>query len=128
MTHRLKALKLKAARRQNWRCYYCDTPMWDDDLDSFVDRHRLTARSAQTLKCTAEHLTAQCEGGKDRADNIVAACLICNKRRHQTTKPKSPDDYRRHVQARVQRGKWHPSNARSIKTNLKDQDRPDKYP
>jgi hypothetical protein len=81
--------------------------MWDDDLGSFVLTYRLTRRSAQTLKCTAEHLTARCEGGKDRADNIVAACLICNHRRHQMKRPKSPQDYRRHVQGRVQKGKWH---------------------
>ncbi|WP_438846693.1 HNH endonuclease [Asticcacaulis taihuensis] len=105
---RLKTLKLKAARRQDWCCYYCRMPMWDDDLDQFVIRYRLTRRLAQTLKCTAEHLTAQCEGGKDRADNIVAACLICNRRRHQTMKPKSPSDYQRHVQGRVRKGKWHP--------------------
>ena len=108
MTQRLKTLKRKAAQRQNWCCYYCDMPMWDDDLDQFVIRHRLTKRSAQTLKCTAEHLTAQCEGGKDRATNIVAACLICNRRRHQTSKPKAPDDYRRHIQRLIRKGKWHP--------------------
>ena len=107
MTQRLKALRFKAAHRQTWRCYYCDMPMWDTDLDQFVIRYRLTRRSALPMKCTAEHLIAQCEGGRDRADNIAAACLTCNKRRHSTKKPKSPHDYRCHVQGRVQKGKWH---------------------
>lgn len=107
MTKHLKTLRHKAARCQDWRCYYCGMPMWDDDPNPFVIRHRLTERSAQTLKCTAEHLTAQCEGGKDRAGNIVAACLTCNQRRHRTSKPKTPNDYRQYIQRRIRKGKWH---------------------
>lgn len=86
-------------------------PMWDDEPDKFVDRYRLTRRLALTFKCTAEHLTARCEGGLDHADNIAAACLTCNRRRHRTKKPKSPYEYRRHVQARLNKGKWHPHAA-----------------
>lgn len=111
MTHSRKALKLTAANRQNWRCCYCDMPMWDDDPDKFIDRYRLTKRLALAFKCTAEHLTARCEGGLDHADNIAAACLTCNRRRHRTKIPKSPYDYRRHVQACLRKGKWHPHAA-----------------
>ena len=50
MTQRLKALKLGAANRQNWRCCYCDLPMWDEDPDKFADRYRLTKRLALAFK------------------------------------------------------------------------------
>lgn len=111
MTQCLKALKLTAANRQNWRCCYCDLPMWDNDPNKFAGRYRLTKRLALGFKCTAEHLTARCEGGLNHADNIAAACLICNRRRHRSKKSKSPYDYRRHVQARLHKGKWHPHAA-----------------
>ncbi|WP_254782667.1 HNH endonuclease, partial [Lysobacter sp. yr284] len=32
-------------------------------------------------RCTAEHLIARHEGGRNRRENIAAACWLCNQRR-----------------------------------------------
>lgn len=108
MPNDLKALRTKAARGQNWSCYYCDMPMWDHDISGFANRIGLSRRVAMGLKCTAEHLQARSDGGDDCLRNIVAACLTCNRRRHLAKQPKSPEMYRRHVQSRVKQGRWHP--------------------
>ena len=68
----------------------------------------LRARSAAPLRCTAEHLVAQQDGGKNVAGNIAAACWLCNTRRHKRKSPPPPDAYRAFVQRRLAKGKWHP--------------------
>ena len=35
---RIKNLRRKAAESQNWRCYYCDFPMWETDPEAFRAR------------------------------------------------------------------------------------------
>jgi 5-methylcytosine-specific restriction endonuclease McrA len=41
--------------------------------------------------CTAEHLVARMDGGRDTRDNIVAACRRCNAARHQLGLGPAPD-------------------------------------
>ncbi|WP_282097584.1 HNH endonuclease [Luteibacter sp. SG786] len=60
------------------------------------------------LRCTAEHLTARQDGGRNMASNIAAACWICNARRHRRKFPPPPAAYRAFVQQRLDKGKWHP--------------------
>jgi hypothetical protein len=81
--------------------------MWQGDPDHFVRRHGLTRREAMRFMCTAEHLQARCEGGKDAAPNIVAACLFCNRMRHARARPLNPERYKAHVARRLQRDGWH---------------------
>jgi 5-methylcytosine-specific restriction endonuclease McrA len=95
-----------AAEQQGYRCWYCGFPMWDADASGFAQRHGLTRRQAALLRCTAEHLTARQDGGTDRADNIVAACLSCNRLRHQRRKALTPESLRARVTARIGRGRW----------------------
>lgn len=104
-----KVLKLRAQafNRQGGRCFYCGVSMWTDDAHRFARRHRLTIGEASPLKCTAEHLQARADGGADTSNNIVAACLLCNRRRHQSREPRQPPDYRQHVRRRVQAQRWH---------------------
>ena len=64
--------------------------MWLDDITSFAAEHRLTHRQARQRQCTAEHLVARCDGGKNTASNIVAACRECNSTRHRRNVPLSP--------------------------------------
>ncbi|WP_213946981.1 HNH endonuclease [Luteibacter sp. dw_328] len=63
--------------------------------------------SARHFQCTAEHLHARQDGGRDTRTNIVAACWYCITRRHRRKRPLAPHAYRRHVRARVAIGKWH---------------------
>ena len=77
--------------RQAGGCYYCTVLMWIDDGVSFARKHELSSRVARWLRCTAEHLLARRDGGRDSRDNIVAACLVCNLRRHRgRTKAPTP--------------------------------------
>ncbi|MCB1616206.1 MAG: HNH endonuclease [Pseudomonadales bacterium] len=82
--------------------------MWvDGAVESFARQYRLTTRQASLLQCTAEHLQARQDGGEDTADNIVAACAYCNRKRHKRPVPLPPQGYRHHVLKRVRKGKWH---------------------
>ncbi|MDU8911368.1 HNH endonuclease [Aestuariicoccus sp. MJ-SS9] len=93
---------------QGGRCYYCGLPMWSETPDGFRQSFGLTARQARLLQCTAEHLRARCEGGRDSEANIVAACRFCNRTRHEAAKPRDPEDYRARVRRRMGKGSWHP--------------------
>lgn len=100
--HRAHAFEL-----QHGRCYYCQQPMWLSDLAAFAKQQGFTAKQSRRFQCTAEHLQARCDGGKDRAANIAAACLTCNTRRHRRKQPPQPVAYRALVQRRMKAGRWH---------------------
>lgn len=103
-TKTLKTLRTRSFHAQQGRCYYCSGPMWLCSPDELG----LRSRSAAPFRCTAEHLLARRDGGKDVAGNVVAACHLCNLRRHKRPTPDpSPEVYRDRVQRRVAQGKWH---------------------
>lgn len=91
---------------QSGRCYYCGSPMWDSNLESFSQAHNIKSSQAKWLKCTAEHLEARKDGGNDKAQNVVAACLFCNRTRHRRKEDLNPVAYRKLVQKRVRNGRW----------------------
>jgi 5-methylcytosine-specific restriction endonuclease McrA len=84
--------------------------MWLQNNKVFCSKHGLTGAQAKSLKCTSEHLTARRDGGTDSDENIVAACMFCNQKRHKTPNPLSPEAYQKKVKDRVLRGKWHGVN------------------
>ena len=94
-------------QRQEGRCIYCRVLMWWQDIKSFSARYQISLRAARPLQCTAEHLMPQCDGGGDGADNIAAACHRCNQGRHRRKAVPEPEQFRRVVQRRVRRGRWH---------------------
>lgn len=105
----LVRLRRVAYVRQCGKCCYCGLPMalHEGELPAFASKYHLTLRSARNLKCTAEHLLARCEGGQNSEQNIVAACWICNTRRHKRRVPLAPDAHRNRVLKAVSKGKWH---------------------
>lgn len=105
--------RVAAVIHQNNLCFYCSWPMWngaDDSLPDFCDAFGVTTRQAKMLRCTAEHLKAVQDGGRDTRANIVAACEICNRRRHPAHRALSWEDYRAHVKRRVAARRWHPAS------------------
>ena len=104
---KLQRLRTQAFYAQHHRCTYCGLVMWLESPDE-LQALGLRPRTAAPLRCTAEHLVAKQDGGKDVEGNIAAACWLCNVRRHQRKKPPSPDVYRAFVQRRMATGKWHP--------------------
>ena len=95
MSSRIAKHRHNAFQFQKGRCYYCDQPM-------------VSAKKKQSPnRCTAEHLSAKCCGGRDRASNIVAACQYCNQQRHagKAFAPK-PAAWRKQVQAAIACGAW----------------------
>ncbi|WP_345778729.1 HNH endonuclease signature motif containing protein [Xanthomonas nasturtii] len=101
---RLQFLRTLAFHAQQGRCCYCEQPMWlacPTELE-------LPPRSARRRQCTAEHLVAQQDGGKDTRENIAAACWTCNQRRHRRKKLITPEAFRALVRRRVAAGKWWP--------------------
>lgn len=93
--------------RQGGRCYYCGYQMWRDSLEAFAQLHGYSLRCARLQQCTAEHLKARQDGGADSRGNIVAACLLCNRRRHQRKKAPEPEQYKAFVRQRLSQGRWY---------------------
>jgi 5-methylcytosine-specific restriction endonuclease McrA len=110
MAKSLYKYRFKAYQSQGGRCAYCGVVMWMADCAAFANRHGLTMRLARRLQCTAEHLKPRQDGGRNSFDNIAAACLACNLRRHarRGTTP-TPEEYRAVVRNRVAKRAWHPT-------------------
>ena len=104
-SHRIQSLRRQAHERQAGRCYYCGVRMWLVSLEELPGVP--TTAAAAKLRCTAEHLVAQAEGGRDTPANIAAACAHCNHTRHKRKVPPEPAAYRQQVRRRVERGAWH---------------------
>ncbi len=96
----------KAFKQQHGRCIYCELPMWLENPKAFAIRYNITHKQTKLFQCTAEHLKAKQDGGKDGAKNIVAACYCCNQRRHKCKAPKDPISYKQYVTNRIMKGKW----------------------
>ncbi|WP_349681626.1 HNH endonuclease [Pseudomonas sp. UBA6323] len=104
----LQKLRKSAFMQQNGKCCYCSFHMWLDSAESFAKLHGITTKQARHFQCTAEHLHARQDGGRDVRENIAAACIRCNQLRHQRKKPMAPEQYQQHVISRVHKGGWHP--------------------
>lgn len=96
-----------AFERQGGRCYYCDFPMWRGSIEQFARFYGITLGQARQFQCTAEHLLARQDGGGDGRSNIVAACLVCNQRRHKRKLVPEPEVYMALVRQRLNQGRWH---------------------
>ena len=101
-------LRLNAFHNQDGLCYYCKSTMWLKNIKGFAIKHSISISAAARFQCTAEHLTARCDGGNNGKSNIVAACIFCNNKRHQRKFPLAPVKYKEHIQRRLKQGKWHP--------------------
>lgn len=103
---RLKTLRVHAFHAQAGRCFYCGLPMWLSSPDELG----LKPRKARSFQCSAEHLVAQQDGGKDIPGNVVAAHIRCNQGRHKRPTPApSPEAFRTLVQKRLAMGRWWPT-------------------
>jgi hypothetical protein len=71
--NRIRIHRRRAFEQQRGRCYYCGVRMWLTSPDEVSEALRRRA-ACEKVRCTAEHLVAQCEGGGHTAQNIVAAC------------------------------------------------------
>jgi len=108
MPSRLVQYRQQALTRQNGRCCYCGLPAIPQaKLITFASTHGLSEVHAKALQCTAEHLQARCDGGRDEVENIAAACITCNARRHHMKPAPQPDRYRNIVQKQMAAGCWH---------------------
>ena len=112
----LQTLRKRAAVRQSFLCYYCDAVMWLGDPVPYCERFGISRDRAERFRCTAEHLVAREDGGRNTAANIVAACVFCNRLRHRKScadeQAASPQRYRKRVQKILAGGGWHPGWAR----------------
>ncbi|MDZ7839631.1 MAG: HNH endonuclease signature motif containing protein [Gammaproteobacteria bacterium] len=104
--------RLAAFHRQDGCCFYCNVQMWIDDPAIFAAKNGLKLTAVSRFQCTAEHLVARQDGGRNTQDNIVAACRFCNNTRHRVPIPPEPDAYRQHVIRRMRSGRWHPPDIR----------------
>jgi len=102
----LKSARKRAYTAQAGRCFYCDEPTWQSDVERFAKDRGLSLKRARWFQATAEHLVARQDGGRGGA-NIAVACKLCNQRRHaRKGKAPTPDAYRTHVRARLAQGRW----------------------
>ncbi|KQT01550.1 HNH endonuclease signature motif containing protein [Rhizobium sp. Leaf386] len=112
-SNKMKNLRKQAAQRQGGRCFYCELPMWDDSPEEFIVHYGLSPGLAKRFRCTAEHVEARRDGGKDVAPNIVAACRFCNATRHKAKRPLDADTYAQQVRRRQAEGRWHPPQVKT---------------
>lgn len=103
----IQIIRDRKAVRQRWSCTYCRQPMWRRNVEGFARRHGLMIDQAARLQVTAEHLRARRDGGRNSYANIAAACLYCNRMRHQRGGARSPADYGRYVRSKLRCGGWH---------------------
>ncbi len=103
----VQSARLTAFERQCGNCFYCGVAMWVTTPFELPGCKSVSSGYAR-LRCTAEHLVARSEGGRDCSANIVAACLHCNATRHRRKRPPEPGTYREEIARRVARGAWHP--------------------
>lgn len=83
--------------------------MWENNPTEFQKFFKIKkSKVVRLLQCTAEHVTARQDGGKDSKPNIVAACLYCNMTRHRQKNPLSSIKYKEKVAKKMQLAKWHP--------------------
>jgi hypothetical protein len=110
MASKVQKLRRQAFRDQQGRCFYCEQPLWERDVATFVETYGIRKSLSKYLQCTAEHLQARCDRGPDVRGNIAAACLWCNVQRHRGLPGKAPMPgvHRATVRALVAQGKWHP--------------------
>jgi hypothetical protein len=108
MSRKYLKYRLRSFVRQNGRCYYCGFPMWLGQPESFAGCASLTGGQIDRFQCTAEHLLARQDGGKDTPTNIVAVCKFCNGTRHKTPNPLEAGEYKQKVIRRLKKSKWHP--------------------
>jgi hypothetical protein len=94
-------------RAQKGLCYYCDVPMWLEELSDYCRVFGLSANRAGCFRCTAEHLRARSDGGRDTIGNVVAACRFCNLTRHRALRPLAASAYRDLVRRQLNKGRWH---------------------
>ena len=87
----LKRLRAHAFSNQGGLCYYCNAPMWESSPAELPDLGRTPF--ARALRCTAEHLQAREDGGRNTRNNIVPACWHCNSLRHRRKRPLAPERY-----------------------------------
>jgi 5-methylcytosine-specific restriction endonuclease McrA len=106
MANPLSKHRKTAFEKQNGHCCYCGFLMWQDSAESFAQSHRISVAQAKHFQCTAEHLKAREVGGKDCVKNIAAACVRCNRSRHNRKKAPEPVQYQELVQKRLNKGGW----------------------
>lgn len=90
---KLNKLRDEAFGRQSGLCWYCGRPM-------------SSATDKRSNRRTAEHLLARCDGGADVAENIVAACWLCNVQRHRSKTALAPQAFQAYVRTRLAKGNW----------------------
>ena len=110
MPSKIQNLRLQAFQQQQGRCWYCGVQMWHHDP---AELPGIPSKNASRLRCTAEHLQARCDGGRDEASNVVAACLHCNHTRHRLRPPPPPNTYLEGIRKQIAHGGWHPDWVRS---------------
>ncbi len=110
----IKVRRASAFTAQQGRCVYCGCPMWLQAPRELLDLG-LSESAALVLQCTAEHLHARRNGGSDAPQNIVAACLLCNGRRHRRKAQLTPRAFKTLVERRLQMGRWHSQVIRAVR-------------
>lgn len=108
MSKQLVKLRQRAAANQNNRCYYCNAAMCIDVaiIGDFAKSHNISVNQARQFICTAEHLIAKQDGGKDIKENIVAACRYCNHTRHKRKTCSNAELFKSYVCKQIRKQKW----------------------
>lgn len=109
---KLVQLRKRAFFAQQCRCFYCGLPIWEPTVKSrLAQALGIPDDALSYLQSTAEHLIARQDGGDDSPQNVAAACLWCNRKRHAQRQNCAPDPvtYKSEVRRLVAAKQWHPA-------------------
>lgn len=81
--------------------------MWASDPAAYSKATGMPFELTWQYQCTAEHLVDGPRGGASCDDNIVAACVYCNRARHVLFPELEAAEFRQIVQRRMAAGEWH---------------------
>lgn len=102
----LQKLRQRAFHQQGGYCHYCRFRMWCNAPTELTE-NPVPLKAWSDLKCTAEHLQARCEGGRETPENIVAACARCNRNRHKLPAKPEPETFFEWVSRQVSKEGYH---------------------
>ena len=103
----LALLRDSSLQRQRGRCFHYGVFLAPAKLEAFAKRFKLSPDQIRPLQCTAKHLKARKDGGKDEPENIVAARRKCNEDRHAHGNDFSPDKHKAQIAKQIAQHKWH---------------------
>ena len=96
-------VKIALCEAQNWRCCYCNFPV------AFIP-----GETEEQSAATFEHVIPLARGGKDKLNNLVIACMLCNNTRSRGNHERFARVIKRLLMNPLIKSSWHKFNKQQL--------------